>query len=352
MRSSESYVTAFSHCCLSFHLPDNSFLTSYSAGSPVGRPPYPVAGQKRRQPSFDKGRPLPGDAPSDASDKNIVNNSENRENGVENSNNLEEACEGHPRSWEALSEPQRAALARRLVVDPTHRLVFCPAPLHASSAWLKVLLFLATANSSRRYLNPGKVPAVAATNRSNHVHLADLPPSRQADVLRTHRSFLVVRHPLTRLAAAYLQKFQQSNPSFAAAYGRYIVQHYRSGAGALADSDGTDVEFHEFVRYLADVEDQESMNEHWQPLGMLCRMCAVQYDRLVHFREMEAEGTAMLQQFGLGGQVLAVPPADRWEHVSGEVVKELYSSLSPAVLARLVQRYKADVQLLGYTSRV
>lgn len=333
-----------------FPLLGDSFLTTHSTGVtryPLGKTPYLIAGQETRRLFTNKGPPLLNDARVD----NIDSNSKDEVNLVNNSY-LDEACEGYPRSWEGLSEPQRAALARRLVVEPAHRLVFCPAPYHASSSWLKVLLFLASANSSQTYLNPGKVPAVAASNRSNYIHLSDLPAPQQANVLRTHRTFVVVRHPLARLAVVYLQKFQQFNPSFAAAYGKYIVQHYRGGTGAVQDSDGTDVQFHEFVRYLADVEDQESMNEHWQPLGLLCRMCAVHYDRLVHFKEMEVEGTAMLQQFGLGGQVQMVPAADRWEQVAGEEVKALYSSLSPALLARLVQRYKADVQLLGYTSRV
>lgn len=344
-------MSAVHHCLF---ISDDSFPTTNSPETPTGRTPYLVAKQERRRPPTDRGPPLLDDARGDTSDKdNIVNNT-GEDTLDQNSNNpeVEEACEGHPRSWEALSEPQRAALARRLVVEPAHRLVFCPAPYHASSAWLKVLLFLASANSSRAYLNPGKVPAVAAANRSNHVHLGDLPSSQQAEVLRTHRAFLVVRHPLTRLAVVYLQKFKQSNPSFAAAYGKYIAQHYRGGTGAVHGSDGRDIQFHEFVRYLADVEDQESMNEHWQPLGLLCRLCAVHYDRLIHYREMEAEGAAMLQQLGLSGQVQAVPAADWWEQVAGEEVKALYSSLSPALLARLVQRYRADVQLLGYTSRV
>ena len=281
--------------------------------------------------------------------KHAVND---KKHAVDDNKFSDAACKQYPGSWEELSDPQRAALARRLVVEPVHRLIYCPAPHHASSSWLKVLLFLASTNTSRSYLNPNNVPAVAASNRSNHVYLSDFPPAKRASVLRTHRAFTVARHPLTRLAVVYLRKFKQFNPSFAAAYGKYIVDHYRDGAGGSQSSDGTDVQFHEFVRYLTDVEDQESMNEHWQPLGLLCRPCAVHYQHLVHFEGLEAEGMAMLKALGLGGQVQMVPGADRWEQVAVEEVKSLFSSLPPSLLARLVQRYKADVQLLGYTARV
>lgn len=322
---------------------DEAFPTAPSTRQALGATPALVAGEKARRPNNNQ--------PTRRTRLTNNNNTDNKEQLV-NNNKFNEACEGYPGSWEELSDPQRAALARRLVVEPSHRLVYCPAPHHASSSWLKVLLFLASANTSRSYLNPASVPAVAASNRSNHLYLSDLPAAQRASVLRTHRSFVVVRHPLTRLALVYLRKFKQFNPSFAAAYGKYIVEHYRDGAGGVQSSDGTDVQFREFVRYLTDVEDQESMNEHWQPLGLLCRPCVVHYDRLVHFEGLEADGMAMLTSFGLGGLVQMVPGADRWEQVAGEEVKALFSSLPPALLARLVQRYKADVQLLGYTSRV
>jgi hypothetical protein len=262
---------------------------------------------------------------------------------------VSKACEDHALNWKTLDPVVKKLVSKRLIVNTKYNLLYCPAPYHATSSWMKAMYFLSH-EANNIYPSHNKVPAGMASNKSNHQFLSDFAPDEQMRIVHEYKKFLVVRHPLSRLAAVYQQKFQNKNPVFRKAYGLYIVQHYRRGAPP--NPSGDDVQFSEFVHYLTATKDKRLMNEHWQPLEYLCQPCALHYDAAVHMETMETDATTMFEQFGLSSVLTAPPTTDWWEVPSSHYIQQLYSDLSPSLLAELVKHYKNDVTLFGYSARV
>ena len=259
---------------------------------------------------------------------------------------LPDECHSYSTTWSRLSSSQKSSLGKHLIVNENAKLVYCPAPYHSMTPWMKAMYYLN--NHSLDYADHAKIPANVANDKNNHKHLADYTPEQQVDILSTYRKFLVVRHPLTRLVVVYLLKFKAYNPTFARAYGQYIVQKYRPGASP--DSAGNDVTFAEFIRYISDTKELDTMNEHWRPLEHLCRHCAIHYDYIVHFENMAEESKKMFQHFNLPLSTPIQP--DHWEIIPGSQVKQFFNEIQPSMLLNLVKQYVKDVNLFEYNALV
>ena len=263
---------------------------------------------------------------------------------------LASACKDHAHNWKTLDPILKKSVSKRLIVSSSHRLLFCYVPYHAATNWMKVMYHLTHQERQSVYLSHDKIPASIASNKSNHHFLSEFPPSEQDQIVEKYRKFVVVRHPLSRLATVYQQKFASHNVIFTKAYGRYIVQHYRHGAPP--DPAGDDVKFSEFLQYITNTRDKDGMNEHWQPLEHLCQPCALHYTTAVHMETMDGDAKAMFKELGLDKIITKSPIPDRWEMPSADYIKSLYSTVPPSLLAELVKQYRNDVVLFGYSARV
>ena len=82
-------------------------------------------------------------------------------------------------------------------------------------------------------------------------------------------SFVITRHPFTRLVSAYRNKFQSDTrieESFIRAYKRNICVAARGGW----NEGDPDPSFAEFVKYLIKTK-VEQYDEHWQLISRRCR---------------------------------------------------------------------------------
>ena len=82
-------------------------------------------------------------------------------------------------------------------------------------------------------------------------------------------SFVITRHPFTRIVSAYRNKFQidtRGSGSLNAIFIRDIVLTVR---GKWNEGD-PDPSFEEFVKYLIKTK-VERYNEHWQLMSHICR---------------------------------------------------------------------------------
>lgn len=257
---------------------------------------------------------------------------------------LGSVCRETNQTWRGLSEQQRRAVAQRILVDDDHQLLYCPVPLAASGPWMKVMYFI---GPGRELLDIGKVPGKELSNRKNFHYLGSLSLEEQEKRFNSYLKFMVTRHPFLRIAIAYKFKFEADNPFFHERYGKEIVRKYRSGAGR--DSTGKDVRFSEFAQYLADSENLEELNEHWQPLDLLCRPCEVKYDFILHHETVQEDSSQVLDQAELSERVPTFP-YDTWDYIPPQYAYDLFRQLTPAVVGRLVEKYGNDFALFSYSS--
>ena len=247
-------------------------------------------------------------------------------------------------AWEDLSASQRSAVSQRIIVNEEHRLLFCPVPLTAIGAWMKVLYLLGPGSHLHSLED---IPSKELGNRDNFVYLSSFPPDKQEEMVETYLKFMVSRHPFMRVAAAYKMKFESDNAFFHERYGREIVSLYRPGASE--EETGSDVKFSEFVEYLLNLEEEGDINEHWRGLEALCQPCQVGYDYILHYETLDSDSSELLREAGLARLVPSIPH-DTWDQVSTQYVNNLFQHVMPAWIGRLVQRYQDDFAMFSYGS--
>ena len=255
------------------------------------------------------------------------------------------AEENRNKTWQALSDDQRQALAFRIVVNDKHKLLYCSVPLISQAPWMRIFYSLQHTESD---VDITKIPSKDVGARKNYVFLSSLSKKEQEERLKTYTKFMVARHPFLRLAIAYRRKFQADNPFFHDRYGKKIIDKYRSKA-TKDKNEGKDVSFEEFTQFVSDLNSPEEMNEHWQPLHTLCRPCEIDYDLILHYETMQQDARELLKEAELLDQIHSLP-SDNWDQVPADFMQELFDQLKPAVVGRLVQLYSQDMELFSYSS--
>ncbi|XP_063590807.1 carbohydrate sulfotransferase 11-like [Penaeus indicus] len=213
---------------------------------------------------------------------------------------------------------------------------------------------------------------------------------------------LNVRHPLTRLASAYRDKFlggmplykydeewrQKTKsrmpwynewetfwfPALAARgslpfrpnlrlrarnatywanvdHGREIYKvmknsHGKAGFSLRSDFRNASFSFEDFLRYVIWTHDVGFMNKHWAPLVFLCNPCKYKYDFIVHLESIIPEFNYVMKFLN---------------HTEGVELKEehktkttnrsdiyLYKDIPKDVMKRILEIYKFDFELFGY----
>lgn len=241
---------------------------------------------------------------------------------------------GDAKSW--------GAAAQRIIVSTKHKVIYCPIPLVGNGPFLKLLYVL----QHYRVTGITDVPSAAIFNKSNFALLSDYSIEEQQALLASSYKFMVVRHPLTRLAAVYKQKFEANNAYFHKQYGRGIVKRHR--VGGRMDSRGDDVTFAEFVESISRME---LTNEHWASQEELCLPCSVQYDMVLHYEKLLEESLELLQQLHLS-HITRMLSLNSWDSVEKEELHRLWGSVSPSTTGKAVQLYSRDFLLFRYPAVV
>lgn len=252
---------------------------------------------------------------------------------------LKQGCGRSEKSWDSLSVAEQRILAKHVIVNDEHRFLFCSVPKVACSNWKRVFMVLEGAATDSNTIR--KVNHLAFT------YLADLPPMAIKQRLKEYYKFMFVREPLERLASAYKDKFMLNNTSFHKSYGRKIIKKIRKNAGI--NSKGNDVTLTEFLQYITESR-FEDMNEHWMPYHVLCRPCAVLYDFVGSFENLEADATHVLKDLNINEQV-SFPKQQKYYKAGGNgFVGDIpkYTDVPAKVLENVLHKYATDYKLFSY----
>ena len=155
-------------------------------------------------------------------------------------------------------------------------------------------------------------------------------------------TFLIVRHPLTRLASAFRNKLQSGTRT-----GEYFIKEYAKiisikarGSWTSGDPDPT---FPEFVKYLIKSKVQ-FFDEHWMPISLRCRVCQLSYDFILHYEDLQSDWAQFLRQVNIT-ESIRLP----WENRGDGDISNYYQSISREDLHSLYDKYEADFLMFGYS---
>ncbi|XP_044540322.1 carbohydrate sulfotransferase 8-like, partial [Gracilinanus agilis] len=257
---------------------------------------------------------------------------------------LSAACKRHG-LWQASSLPLPKPVARQLLVEPNHRLLFCEVPKAGCSNWRRVLLLLSL-NLSR--WDPAEVQS-DKLHRTRLLQRLSSFQRRDCDLVLNHYTpVLVTRHPLERLVSAYRDKFLHSEPYYLhlAASMRTAI---RGSSASRAQQNQRNLTFAEFVTFVLR-QSPATLDVHWKPIELLCSPCRVRYTVLIRHESLSLEAAHALSFLGIRGPGL-FPSSKVYQSESRtgpQLTRHYLQQLSPEQLSGLYSLYFLDFTLFGY----
>ncbi|XP_078370233.1 carbohydrate sulfotransferase 14-like [Oculina patagonica] len=252
---------------------------------------------------------------------------------------VKQACGDTRKSWDSLSTTEKQILAKHILVNDEHKFLFCSVPKVACSNWKRVMMVLdGKANDSNDILH---------VNHKNFTFLADLPPLDAKRKLQEYYKFMFVREPLARLLSAYKDKFFLNySHNFHRRYGTKIVTLLRENAEA--NSTGEDVSLKEFLQYVTESR-VEDMNEHWMPFYELCQPCAVSYDFIGSFENLESDAPQVLKELNVN-ELVSFPKQQEFYKPGGtrHAESKKFADVSPDLLRAILKKYALDYKMFSY----
>ena len=209
------------------------------------------------------------------------------------------------------------------LVDQQHQLLYC-STYKVSSTQLKQLIVKFSAGSWKQL-----------------EHYSD---AEREQVLQTHFKFMFVRQPLERLLSAFIDKmYVARDPMYRRMWGRPILKRYRPNATAEAVENCDDITFEEFVRYVVD----GGWDPHWAKYHRWCRVCAIDYDFIGRFENLQAE-LQYVFRWAPGVEEMPNFIKPYVSHNTTAKVISYYSQLPRPLLVRLVRFFRSDYEVFGY----
>ncbi|XP_063073196.1 carbohydrate sulfotransferase 11 isoform X2 [Engraulis encrasicolus] len=271
---------------------------------------------------------------------------------------------------QSASSRQRRVLTpadlRHLLVDETHRLIYCYVPKVACTNWKRVMMVL---SGEGKYTDPMQIPPSEAHVPANLRTLSQYSIGEINRRLKSYLKFLFVREPFERLVSAYRNKFTlRYNTSFHRRYGTKIVRRYRQNATEEALRSGADVTFREFAEYLTDPATQREgpLNEHWQTVHSLCHPCLIHYDLVGKYETLEEDANTVLQLAGVGGGGAGAgattdgdnsppggvrfPTYSKSTRTTDQMAAMFFRNVTARQQQQLFQLYKMDFLMFNYST--
>ncbi|CAG9767762.1 unnamed protein product [Ceutorhynchus assimilis] len=238
--------------------------------------------------------------------------------------------------------PYDVSKLSHILVDHSHKLLYCYVPKVACTNWKRVMMVLTGQSNASNLVS---IPASEAHFNGSTIRLSQLPEAEIKQVLYEYTLFLIARHPFERLLSAYRNKFTDNIPSskyFQARYGKHIIKKYRSAATESDLDSGANVSFPEFVTYL--LNEGVDSNEHWAPIYDLCLPCTLNYTFIGHYETLAQDSKTILEMVDAPPIVF---PVTRAGHTRDKL-REYFQQLSIFNIEHLYKKYLPDFKLFGY----
>lgn len=184
---------------------------------------------------------------------------------------------------------------KHLMVIENTQTVYCYLPKVASTNFRRVLLGLLGVVPKSEISNVDGYDVYNLHNKKFR-YITEFEESKQREIMRTYKKFLAVRDPMERLLSGYMSKFLHPNPVNRAEFNKRVSLFYAIHEDLdkqhqiKIDYDNRSVFFAEFLVWWSDLYDEELyVNEHFVPSYVLCNPCAVKYDYIGKYENINRD---------------------------------------------------------------
>lgn len=253
-------------------------------------------------------------------------------------NTIHKIC-GPKKPLTDLTETEKMVLLRQIIVDDTHKLLYCIVPKVACTNWKRVLQVL-----SGKYAH---VEDISKVDDSSFKLLLGYSQDGIEYRLNNYFKFMFVRHPLDRLFSAWNNKVHGNFSGIHKRYGISIVKNFRKNPPA--NPKGDDVSLGEFFKYLASTPISE-LNIHWMPYIELCQPCHIEYNYVGTYENLKNEAALLIKHIGLSEKVNFPSRQSHYyrNSASNETKLNEWNKVSPEAFQAVVKKYATDFKLFGY----
>ena len=224
-----------------------------------------------------------------------------------------------------------------VIVSDKYKLLYCYIPKVACTQWKKLFLILDDKAQGIRNNEHEKYHEKWRFN-----YLGQYSDEAIRTRLRHYYKFLFVREPFERLLSGFEDKFVSNiwNWAETSHHTREMLNRYRQEHPNATD----DITFTKFIHYVLRLRD-EARNEHWKSYEGLCHPCAVDYDFIGHFENLEQEAPYLLKKTGLE-KIIAFPPIKSLN--TSRKVLEKYSEVPKHMILQLGDAFRNDFEMFNY----
>ena len=222
-----------------------------------------------------------------------------------------------------------------LIVDTTHKIIYCEIPKSSSTNWKRTLIKL---SNPEKYRDVKNIMAIRNPRKSQHYdlkYLSDFSLDEQLKMLNSHNyfKFTFVRHPLDRLLSAYKDKAAED---FRGKHGEKLFKFY-SQNGQMDKFLKYDIEsFHKFLQFVLAQGNNHDRNlqnlgikeRHWTPYSKLCHFCLIKYDFIGKLESVVQDAAYLLESWKKDGRTS--------EKIDGKL---MYPAVSSTTDRKLVEKY-------------
>ncbi|XP_045501939.1 carbohydrate sulfotransferase 11 isoform X1 [Colias croceus] len=243
-----------------------------------------------------------------------------------------------------LDGSSQKASAWEYLINRQYHVIWCNIFKAASTSWM--YNFNLMANYTAAFLNRTKEVPLELARKRYARPTVEMLRKAQGDSL----TFLIVRHPLERLASAYNDKIVHAWPkSFHDKMGQRIIKKYRKATDSRPAPTERYPVFEEFVSYILDeAKARRVLDMHWTPYTNFCTPCKFNFDIILKFETLDEDQRFLIQMARLQD---IIKPEWRNSGKGGTLnnINHLYSRLKKSQLDGLYNLYKNDFQLFNYT---
>ena len=247
------------------------------------------------------------------------------------------------------------ALAQKVwVLDPIHSVAYKETPKVGSTAWMAVM------GAARFGLDTNDVSSKLIVEK-RHTPLSALIGNFSSiddikQALQSYKKFVFVRHPLSRLLSAFIDKIDKMD--YRKALENEIMKHSTNKTAKHDKSLGKPISFRDFVRYIIHTEKPKvQFNRHWMPLTLLLQPCQMRFDFIGKLETIGSDSSYIFQNL-FRDSSLTLPrlnAADKKKKASRTYTKsiqEYYNELTAQELVAVIDVYKDDFEVFGYSKTV
>ncbi|XP_064086270.1 carbohydrate sulfotransferase 11-like [Macrobrachium nipponense] len=225
-----------------------------------------------------------------------------------------------------------------LLADDKYKVIYCFIPKVGCTSWKRVFMILGNISDAKQvddidlasphYLM-GKMQLLQTTKEDELI----------VKKLENYKKFIVVRHPIERLASAYFGKIHHKEG---------ILEKQRLLLPFLwktrKNATVMDITWPEFVSFV--VRKRGRSDEHWTPYESLCLPCQIDYDFILKFETLDEDAEGLLRAIGAPDD-FHFPHHER--RINASLVGQLQKDLTTEQMLAISHYFGNDFDMFEYS---